>query len=503
MARQVLWQLFIAWDFSTYTNESTRLMRASGEYSLTPPGDGFSSGRGIISSMSMTLNNNDGRYSPLNTSSAIYSSIQNGKAYHAPCYLNVSINNGGSYTRIFTGVIKYPKPSGANTKEISTVELECRSMEEKYLQDKLSTTLEDFQALHDTAANEGFIIDNWLTGLGVSTGDMQFDAGITVVPWVWLDDESAIEEAWKLAAATGGRFYANPNGYFVYESATHWLTNSASVYSQETIDTNDFEKLDMAYEDKDLFSSVLVEAAPREILQPDILWQPDENIVVPANSTRVYTAKLRQPAYTIDNASFTATTAGGTNITASVSITQANFAQRVVLTIVNAHTTHAAYLRPFSITGRAVSGGATIEEERNSTTHGANGSYFTSRGDRQKSIRGNVYVQSRSHAAMIAEYLMRQSEYPRITYKVGGALGVPGRRLSDKVTLNDASLMSGSTTAIITGIRWRLDNKGFKQDLTLIDSANLYPYQSTSPGYFVVNTNKLGSADGLRGRLFF
>jgi hypothetical protein len=62
--------------------------------------------------MSMTLNNNDGRYSPLNTSSAIYSSIQNGKAYHAPCYLNVSINNGGSYTRIFTGVIKYPKPSG-------------------------------------------------------------------------------------------------------------------------------------------------------------------------------------------------------------------------------------------------------------------------------------------------------------------------------------------------------------------------------------------------------
>lgn len=47
-------------------------------------------------------------------------------------------------------------------------------MEEKYLQDKLLTTLEDFQALHDTAANEGFIIDNWLTGSGVSTGDMHF-----------------------------------------------------------------------------------------------------------------------------------------------------------------------------------------------------------------------------------------------------------------------------------------------------------------------------------------
>jgi hypothetical protein len=60
-------------------------MRASGEYSLTPPGDGFSSGRGIISSMSMTLNNNDGRYSPLNTSSAIYSSIQPGdKLYLDP-----------------------------------------------------------------------------------------------------------------------------------------------------------------------------------------------------------------------------------------------------------------------------------------------------------------------------------------------------------------------------------------------------------------------------------
>ena len=501
--RQIRYQLYIAWDFSTYIDESSKLMRAAGEFSLVPPGDGFNSGRGIISSMTLMLNNNDGRYSPLNTSSAIYSSIRDGKAYHAPCYLNVSIDNGGVYTRIFTGVIKWPRPSGASTKEISLIELECRSMEEKYLQSKATTTLSDFQGYYNAGYSESDIIDEWLTNLGVAGGDIVLDPGRMVIPFLWLDDESPIEEIWKLAAACGGRFYADPAGDFVYESATHWLTSANSTTSQETLTADEWERFEMAYEDKDLYSSVLVEASPREILQPDTLWEPDEVITIPANGSRTYTAKLKQPAYSINDVTYVATTAGGTVITSDVTVTQTNYAQRVILEFDNSAPTHAAYLRNFSITGRAVSGAATIEEERNAATHGANGSYYTSRGSRQKSTRGNVYVQSREHAAMIANFLMRQSEYPRIMYRIGGALGSPLRRLGDYITLNDTSLMSGSRGAILTGVRWRLDAKGFKQDLTLIDRENLYPYQDSSPVYFVVGLNYLGSAATDRGRLFF
>ena len=503
MAIQVLWQLYIAWNGSTYVDESSRLLRANGEYALVAPQDGFTGGRGIISSMSLTLENTDGRYSPFNTSSAIYSSIQDGKAYHAPCYLNVSINNGTNYYRVFTGVIKYPQPSGATTKDISYIDIECRGMEERYLQNKQTTTLSDFQSYHDSNYDEATIIEDWLLNIGVSSGDIIFDSGLNTIPWAWLDDESPVEEAWKLAAACGGRFYANNDGDFVYESPTHWLTNTRSKTSQETIDTGDFERLEIEYDDKDLFSSVLVEASPREMIQPDTLWQPDETIVVPADSTRLLTIRLRQPAYIINDVTFSAQSAGGTDITSSVSITQTNYAQRIDLSITNAHTTHAAFLRPFSVTGRSVDGSATIEEERNSADHGTNGTYFSTRGSRQKSIRGNPYVQSRAQAATIAEYLMRQAEKPRITYRCFGVLGNPQRRLSDMVTLNDASLMSSSRSALISSVRWKLDGKGYKQDLILIDKTDLYPYQSTSPGYFVIGTNKLGSADASRGRLFF
>jgi hypothetical protein len=63
--------------------------------------------------------------------------------------------------------------------------------------------------------------------------------------------------------------------------------------------------------------------------------------------------------------------------------------------------------------------------------------------------------------------------------------------------------MSASRDALIIEIRWRLDKTGFAQDLELIDAANLYPYQSTTPGYFVLGTNKLGTTDALKARLFF
>lgn len=501
--RYIKWQLFIAWDFTTYIDESSRLVAANGEMSFVPPGDGFASGRGIISSMNLTLDNYDARYSPLNSSSSIYSSIQNGKAYHAPCYINVSIDGGSVNTRIFTGVIKWPEINGSTIRETSVATIECRSREELLLQNKTSTTLSDFQSYYDNDYSEADVIEEWLTNAGVVSGHMDIDPGLFVVPWLWLDDESEIEEIWKLAAACGGRFYCTPNGKFTYENATAWLTDSRSTSSQETLDTNDFSSFEPFYDDRDLYSSVLVEASPREIVETATLWEPDETISVLPGQTKTITAKLRQPAYTINDVVYTAVTSGGTNITSSVTITSVNFAQRVEITIANAHATHSALLRPLRVTGRAVSGSPTVEEERNATDNGSNGTYFATRGDRRKSIRGNVYVQTRPHAAMIADYLMRQAEQPRLNYKISGCPGRPLRRLGDRITINDTTIMSASRDALLTKIRWRLDKSGFSQDLEAIDAASLYPYQSTSPGYFVLGTNTLGSSDALKGRLFF
>ena len=501
--RTVIFGLYIAWDFTNYVAESARLISASGEMSYVPPGDGFSSGRGIISSMNLTLRNDDARYSALNEDSAIYAYIQNGKAYHAPCYLTVSVDGGLTNPRIFTGVIKWPEIIGATATAGSRAQIECRSNEEKLLQTRMSTTLEDFAGYHDTGYDEGSLITAWLTDAGISGGSMEIDTGLLNIPWAWLDDESPIEEIWKLAAACGGRFYANPDGKFVYESATYWLTNSESLAIQESLDESNYTLLEPVYDDRDLFDSVLVEAAPREALSPDYLWTPDEIVRVLPGETKVITARLRQPAYEIDDVTFTARTAGGTNITASVDVSAVNYAQRVVVTITNNHATHTAYMRPLSITGRTVSGSITVEEERNADDHGTNGAYFTTRGSRRKSIRGNVYIQSRAHAAMIADMLMRQAETPRLSFRLSGCPGEPTRRLGQRITVLDTSTMSSYRTTLIAKVKWRLNDNGFSQDLECIDLSTLYPYLDASPGYFVVGTSELGSIDPQRGRVFF
>jgi hypothetical protein len=100
MPRTIVYRLYIAWDGSSYQNETTRLLQASGENRLTSP-DAIGSGRGIVDRCQLELDNRDGRYSPLNSSSALYANIQAGGAYHRPMYLEVSIDGGSNYYKIF------------------------------------------------------------------------------------------------------------------------------------------------------------------------------------------------------------------------------------------------------------------------------------------------------------------------------------------------------------------------------------------------------------------
>ena len=108
MPRTIAYRLYIAWDGTNHVAESTRLLQASGENRLTSP-DAIAAGRGIVDRCTLELDNRDGRYSPLNSSGALYSNIQAGGAYNRPMYFEVSIDGGSNYYRVFTGVIKIPQ----------------------------------------------------------------------------------------------------------------------------------------------------------------------------------------------------------------------------------------------------------------------------------------------------------------------------------------------------------------------------------------------------------
>jgi hypothetical protein len=212
VARLIAYDFRVDWDFNgTFTDESARLISASGEMRLAPAESTITSPRGIIDRASFVLNNYDGRYSPLNSGGALYSDIADGGAYHAPCYLEVTINNS-DYYRVFTGVIKIPDEYGPTVTAPGTVTIEARSREEELLNRRTSTLASSFSTRHDVDFTESDHIDAYLSNAGYSTPtDYVLDAGLFVIPWAWLDDESPIEEIWRRRAA--GAFTATPTAF--------------------------------------------------------------------------------------------------------------------------------------------------------------------------------------------------------------------------------------------------------------------------------------------------
>lgn len=491
VGRVVTPRLLIAWDGTNYVDETVNLLTARGDTKLVAPGSAIMSPRGTVDRMILNLYNRDGgasgrRYSALNTASPLYSYTANGGAYHRPVQLDVDIDGGG-YQRVFTGIIKIPQEGVPTGRNEATVDIDCRSVDENLLQLKLSTTIASLKSNIDNGATESQLIEQVLThsSVGLSAGDYTLDSGLFDIPFFWMDDESVLEELWQLAAAAGGRLYADPDGKIVYENMQHWLAHSAST---ETFTRANYDALTVRYDDSGLYSRVSVEASPRRLDTMATLWEPDELIIVPAGGSRVITAKLKQPAYSIGGVTCQARTAAGLNLTADLTIAHTDYAQRVEITLSNANTTYAAIIEGLVIAGVPVTGAPTLDETATSTT-----GFWSIRSPRERSARGNVYVQSRAQAKALAEFLRDTQETPKLVYTLSGVPGLASRRLGARITINDTISMSAARDAYTTAISWSIGKDGYRQTIEAIDAANVFKYAAAD--YFIVGTSTLNGGD--------
>lgn len=487
MGRTVAGKFEVAWDGTNFEDESSNIVSARGTLSLTPAGAGLFASRGSADSMSITLYDRGRRYNPLISGGAIYADIQNGKAYHRPARMSVQID-GGSWVRVFTGVLKLPTLLGPTSSEVGTVTFTVRSNEELLLNDRQSTTIAQMAAI--AGADEATIIEYWLDELaGVSVLDMVIDPGMFQIPYAWLDDESIIEDCWQLAAACGGRFYVDVDGQFCYENAFHWLTSPHTTSQQTYSRTTDYNRLSILLDDGDLFSDITVVAAARTAGPVGSLWTPDGPIVVPASTTRTIVAPLRQPLAGVNGTlNYTVVTHGGRRVTSNVTVSSPTWcAQRATFTVANTNS-YAIVLQQVSITGAQLAGGNQHEETSTSNT-----SFWSGRSRRVRRFTGNPYVQTPAQAAALAEMMRDYSQGVRLKYQLSNVVGNPERKIGDLVTISDTIMLAaGNRTAYITGLSWQWDSSGFKHTtIDLVDAATLYPY-ATSPGYFIIGSSLLG-----------
>lgn len=493
-------RLYVAWDGVSYVDESAYLIDAQGDVRYVAPYSSLVGGAGITDQMTFTLNNASGRFSPLNTSGALYASIGSGGMYMRPVRFDVSVDNGANYYRVFTGVLKLPGAQSPTWQESSTVNFDARSRDELLLNLRQSTTYDIFTNSVNTQPTEDSIFDAWITdpGNGFVSDDLELDGGFVRIPFAWMDDESTLEECWILAAACGGRFFANHEGVFRYESMSAWQTETRSTTSQQTYTLSSFQRLEYRYDDTDLYNEVTVEASPRIVGGVDVVWQSESAVTVQPGETKVIVAKYDAPAYGVTSLDVAARDAGGNDITSSITVTPTYYAQRASLSVVNSSGL-AAHLTKLRILGKPVVGAPDQEATRNSITHGANSAYFSGRIKRNRRVGGNPYVQSLPQAEMLAQRILDLSEYPRLQFTLFGCDGVPDRRLGDRVTIDHtavAGFMSSAVACYVTGIRWSYNEMGFTQDMEVVQASNLFVYDNN---YFIVGTH---TANGTR-RLFY
>ena len=498
--RSIGFKLMIDWDNdTTYTDESAYLISAQGDSRYVAPASSLMGGSGITAQMTIVLDNSTGRFSPLNTSGALYTHIQSGKAYMRPCYLEVAINNYtindapiATYYRIFTGVLKLPGAMAPAWNETSTVTFDVRSRDELMLNRRISTPQADFRALVDTQPTEEDVIAEFGADGGFASGQFTLAPGLFIVPFAWMDDESLLDELWGIAAACGGRFYADHAGQFRYESMETWQIETRSTTSQQTYTPASWQRLEFQYDDTDLYNEVTVEASPRVIGNVDLIWEIESPVTIQPGQTETITASFDTPAYSITGMEYRASSTGGIDVTADITVTPVYYAQRAIIVIEN-DSTMDAHIYSLRIVGSPIVGGPEQEARRTSVANGANSAYFSGRVDRNRRYSGNPYIQSITQAETLAQRILDLSEYPRLTFNLYGTPGNPDLRLGDRITIDHSSIagfMSSTTTCYIVGLRWLLDGSGFTQDIEALQTAQVFKFDND---YFRLGTDTITS----------
>jgi len=484
--------LEISWDDQAWDLESDYLVSAGGTFQFRAPGDFIASGGGSLDQADIVLANVADRYLPYLANQYFYQK-------HVRLYVSTTVNGVATdMLKIFTGAINSARLNTPTGSAGSMLTLSCTSEEGPFLQRKYDLLQSRFKQFADSNITEADWIDVLLEGTPLTRPNPK-DEGLINIPWLWADDESILEECWAVAAACGGIFYSDLDGWATYKNAsslakdvtvpveTFARTGTAGTYtpySSATLDLNQDE----------LYSDVVVEVSTRHIDEEDLLWEPEEyeRLVVPAGGGKLTViATYDDPVYQINNFEYEITTEMGTPFDIGAP-TMVHYAQKSEITFTNSHAYYPALIRYFRVTGVPVTGRTAFEFKASSILP-----YWTDvipssggqlrRQRRTRSVRGNNYVQTQMQGQFLADLILAESEAPRPIISLNGVPGKQTRFIGDVVEVVDTRLGVNFKGRILS-LSWTLGTT-YEHSLTIQSFGTVY---ANAP-YFVLNsTDQIG-----------
>jgi hypothetical protein len=391
-----------------YFDESAYVIRMGWERGLKIPTGGLTKALGEA-----MLDNTGGRFTPRYQGgrSELFTAIQPGK----PATISAGFNFGGVDQMLpqFAGIIgEQPQVSMRD----KLVRLKLQDYVYYFQNKKLDT------AVVFTGQRTDQVLTTLLGQLGMSTAQYDLDTGINVIPFgafdVGISFASAINE---LVEAENGQFYQDEQGIFKFENRQHW---SSSPYNavQKVITTS--MVIDAEITDDSHIVNVVEVKANAFAKQPEqVIFRLNQfdTLQVPANGTASIFVNFDDPVLSMTTPSGGGATSfylayanqdgTGTDLTASVSITNVSrFAQSAKIFFRNTSTSD-AYVNTLVITGRVARSVAPIY------TRATIGHSITAYQEQVLAI-SNRFIQNQSWAESYANMILNDFASPENLQKI-------------------------------------------------------------------------------------
>jgi hypothetical protein len=470
--------LSISWDDSNWTAcDAANLTYSS---TFTNPGDPLISiGSGVETFIEFDLLNDDGALSTLKRENDGNPVLYNKKVKLDYGFL------GTNKVRVFEGRI---------TDFTETAKGEYIHVTAK---DYGKTNLAQRRASTQILSNKR--VDEWLETLA-NAANMTLTRhgyGLLTIPFVWLEDESILEQMIKAAQAEGAIVYVGTDGNVHYVSPLFWATDPTHSTSQWSLNANtDFETLTLKGRERNQYDNIYITYQNRYLGLNKEVYTLDRYIVIPSappgggtGSTRV-TFKFTEPMYSLHEVSFTVTDSVGQDMTSNITWNGRPspsendgylYAQHWDMTIDNNDPKRNAYLLKLRIIGRPVLGGP---DEEYKTAGGTDNRVYR--------IASNEYIQTEEQAKVLAELLKdRFVDNPRLIVNLTGVKPNPLLEVGDFITLTESNTHITNRGFYVTKIEYKLPDG--RMQLELVDATGYFQ----SNNYFTFGSSHWNNADGV------
>lgn len=393
-----------------------------------------------------------------------------------------------------------------NSKQ-GTVELNCLTFAEEVYQHRLSTgvngaattpdsaTLTNIDALPMTPSQWiNWLCDGYMAG-SVPENKRLLDPSYTKTPYVWMDDETPLEEMQESATSEGGIFWFDSQSRIVYRNHAFWVNPSYYTAPRHAFVADDMDNIVPSWSADALATKIVVEWNTREAGKVGVVYEMDQSRVIAPGETITFTARFGQPAIRVNvpvaEEDYWFVTPGGVTLNGNLEddlpicqITIELYAQSAKVTVTN-RGTMMAVMTWFQIRGTPVVGGLQQQDEFIVNADNPPVPY-----ERVRSVRDTAYVQTPTQVALLGAILKDRVGSVSPVFTIQNVPALPHLEIGDRVSYTDGRTMP-VRYGYIFGIRTDYGaDLGLVQTITVVDDAVM----TTPPidkSYFIIGTSAL------------